>query len=108
MASSKNVLILCGDYMEDYEVAVPFYALSALGVRVNCAAPGKSAGDPCITAVHEFLGYDLYTELPGHRFTLTADMPADPASYDVKPRLVPCLFLSFRYVFDREFSEYRR
>ena len=80
MASSKNVLMLCGDYMEDYEAAVPLYALAALGVRVHCTAPGKSPGDACLTAVHEFLGYDLYTELPGHRFAVTADFPADPAS----------------------------
>ncbi|XP_044954804.1 DJ-1 protein homolog E-like [Hordeum vulgare subsp. vulgare] len=81
-SSSRNVLILCGDYMEDYEAAVPFYALAALGVGVHCAAPGKSPGDACLTAVHEFLGYDLYTELPGHLFPMTAHFPADPASYD--------------------------
>uniref|UniRef100_M8BA91 DJ-1/PfpI domain-containing protein n=1 Tax=Aegilops tauschii TaxID=37682 RepID=M8BA91_AEGTA len=68
MAPSKKVLMLCGDYMEDYEAAVPFYALAGLGVAVHCAAPGKAPGDPCLTAVHDFLGYELYTELPGHRF----------------------------------------
>jgi len=83
MEMKKKVLILCGDYMEDYEVAVPFYALAALGITVHCAAPGKSPGDTCLTTVHEFLGYDLYSELPGHRFTVNADFPAaDPASYD--------------------------
>ncbi|KAE8786838.1 intracellular protease, PfpI family protein [Hordeum vulgare] len=85
MAPSKKVLMLCGDYMEDYEAAVPFYALAALGVAVHCAAPGKAPGDPCPTAVHDFLGYDLYTELPGHRFRVTADFAAaaaDPSSYD--------------------------
>lgn len=83
MASSKkNVLILCGDYMEDYEAAVPLYALAALGINVHCAAPGKSPGDACLTAVHDFFGHDLYSELPGHRFLVTADFPADPASYD--------------------------
>jgi D-lactate dehydratase len=85
MASSKNVLVVCGDYMEDYEAAVPFYALAALGVTVHCAAPGKSPGDTCLTTVHEFLGFELYTELPGHRFPITADFAAaagDPSSYD--------------------------
>ena len=85
MAPSKNVLMVCGDYMEDYEAAVPFYALAALGVAVHCAAPGKSPGDACLTAVHEFLGYELYTELPGHRFPITVDFAAaagDPSSYD--------------------------
>ncbi|CAM0873875.1 unnamed protein product [Alopecurus aequalis] len=76
---------MSGDYMEDYEAAVPFYALAALGVSVHCAAPGKSPGDSCLTAVHEFLGYELYTELPGHRFPVTVDFAAavgDPSSYD--------------------------
>ncbi|XP_052135653.1 DJ-1 protein homolog E-like [Oryza glaberrima] len=84
MAPCKKVLMLCGDYMEDYEAAVPFYALAAFGVAVNCVAPGKKPpGDACLTAVHEFLGHDLYTELPGHRFAVTADFAAAAASrYD--------------------------
>lgn len=40
MAPCKKVLMLCGDYMEDYEAAVPFYALAAFGVAVDCVAPG--------------------------------------------------------------------
>ncbi|OEL19952.1 Protein DJ-1-like protein D [Dichanthelium oligosanthes] len=64
--------------MEDYEAAVPFYALAALGVAVDCVAPGKQPGESCLTA--------LYTELPGHRFAVTADFPAaaaaDPSRYD--------------------------
>lgn len=87
MASCKKVLMLCGDYMEDYEAAVPFYALAAFGVAVDCVAPGKKPpGDACLTAVHEFLGHDLYTELPGHRFAVTADFAAaaaaDASRYD--------------------------
>ncbi|CAL4950525.1 unnamed protein product [Urochloa decumbens] len=82
MAPSRRVLLLCGDYMEDYEAAVPLYAL---GVAVDCAAPGKRPGESCLTAVHEFLGFELYTELPGHRFPVTADFAAaaaDPSRYD--------------------------
>ncbi|CAO1941572.1 unnamed protein product [Urochloa humidicola] len=85
MAPSRRILMLCGDYMEDYEAAVPFYALTALGVAVDCAAPGKNPGETCLTAVHEFLGFELYTELPGHRFPVTADFAAaaaDPSRYD--------------------------
>lgn len=87
MAPCKKVLMLCGDYMEDYEAAVPFYALAAFGVAVDCVAPGKKPpGDACLTAVHEFLGHDLYTELPGHRFAVTADFAAaaaaDASRYD--------------------------
>ncbi|XP_062182903.1 DJ-1 protein homolog E-like [Phragmites australis] len=85
MAPYKKVLMLCGDYMEDYEAAVPLHALAALGVAVDCAAPGKRPGDACLTAVHEFLGFELYTELPGHRFAVTSDFAAaaaDPSRYD--------------------------
>ncbi|WVZ50816.1 hypothetical protein U9M48_002038 [Paspalum notatum var. saurae] len=85
MASPRRVLMLCGDYMEDYEAAVPLYALAALGVAVDCVAPGKRPGDACLTAVHDFLGFELYTELPGHRLTITADFSAaaaDPSRYD--------------------------
>ncbi|XP_066338306.1 DJ-1 protein homolog E-like [Miscanthus floridulus] len=85
MAAPRKVLMLCGDYMEDYEAAVPLYALAALGITVDCAAPGKSPGDSCLTAVHDFLGFELYTELTGHRFTITADFAAasaDPSCYD--------------------------
>uniref|UniRef100_A0A0E0MGR6 DJ-1/PfpI domain-containing protein n=1 Tax=Oryza punctata TaxID=4537 RepID=A0A0E0MGR6_ORYPU len=86
MAPCKKVLMLCGDYMEDYEAAVPFYALAAFGVAVDCVAPGKKPpGDACLTAVHEFLDYDLYTELAGHRFAVTADFAAaaaDTSCYD--------------------------
>lgn len=83
---SRRVLLLCGDYVEDYEAAVPLYALPALGVAVDAVAPGKQPGDACPTAVHEFLGHDLYSELPGHsHFPVTADFAAaaaDPARYD--------------------------
>ena len=59
MAAPRKVLMLCGDYMEDYEAAVPLYALAALGITVDCAAPGKSPGDSCLTAVHDFLGFEV-------------------------------------------------
>ncbi|XP_021898028.1 DJ-1 protein homolog E-like [Carica papaya] len=81
--AQRSALILCGDYMEDFEVAVPFYALQAFGVRVDCVSPNKKSGDKCITAVHEFLGFELYTELPGHKFELNANFEeVKPESYD--------------------------
>ncbi|KAI3884811.1 hypothetical protein MKX03_002843 [Papaver bracteatum] len=77
------VLMICGDYMEDYEVIVPFQALQALGVRVDCVSPNKYSGDKCLTAVHDYMGYELYTELPGHSFTLNANFTdVIPESYD--------------------------
>ncbi|CAL1383113.1 unnamed protein product [Linum trigynum] len=81
--AQKSVLVLCGDYMEDYEVAVPFYILGAFGVRVDCVSPGKLPGHRCFTAVHDFMGFELYTELQGHFFTLNANYEQVKAdSYD--------------------------
>lgn len=71
--ADKKVLVICGDYMEDYEVMVPFQALQTLGYTVDAVCPEKKAGDKCPTAVHDFEGAQTYSEKPGHNFTLTAD-----------------------------------
>lgn len=71
------------DYMEDYEVFVPFQALQALECHVDAVCPKKGAGDKCVTAVHDFEGDQTYSEKPGHDFTLTAKFEgADASSYD--------------------------
>ncbi|KAK9117967.1 hypothetical protein Scep_016060 [Stephania cephalantha] len=70
--SDKKILFLCGDYMEDYEVMVPFQSLQALGCHVDAVCPKKVAGDKCRTAIHDFEGDQTYSEKPGHDFTLTA------------------------------------
>ncbi|XP_010274224.1 PREDICTED: DJ-1 protein homolog E isoform X2 [Nelumbo nucifera] len=58
----KSALMICGDYMEDYETIVPFHVLQAFGIRVDCVSPGKISGDKCITAVHDYMGYEDYVE----------------------------------------------
>ncbi|CAK7338789.1 unnamed protein product [Dovyalis caffra] len=71
----KKVLLLCGDYMEDYEAMVPFQALQAYGIAVDAVCPGKKAGDCCRTAVQDsgsYYGYQHYTEKRGHNFSLNA------------------------------------
>ncbi|KAK2999399.1 hypothetical protein RJ639_022672 [Escallonia herrerae] len=81
--SDKRILFLCGDYMEDYEVAVPFQSLQALECHVDAVCPNKRAGDKCATAVHDFEGDQTYSEKPGHDFTLTANFEGlDTSSYD--------------------------
>lgn len=81
--SGKHILFLCGDYMEDYEVMVPFQSLQALECHVDAVCPKKSAGDKCPTAVHDFEGDQTYSEKPGHDFTLTANFEGLNASnYD--------------------------
>jgi protease I len=70
---SKKILILVGDFVEDYEAMVPFQMLLMVGHQVDSACPGKKAGDTVKTAIHDFEGDQTYTEKPGHNFRVTAD-----------------------------------
>ncbi len=71
--AAKKILLLAGDYVEDYEVMVPFQALLMLGHQVDAVCPDKKAGEQVRTAVHDFDGAQTYSEKPGHNFTLNAD-----------------------------------
>lgn len=80
---SKKILMLVGDYAEDYETMVPFQALQMIGHQVDAVCPDKAAGDYVMTAIHDFDGAQTYSEKPGHRFTLNADFAAVKAeNYD--------------------------
>mmetsp|Transcript_14647 Transcript_14647/g.32456 ORF Transcript_14647/g.32456 Transcript_14647/m.32456 type:complete len:393 (-) Transcript_14647:326-1504(-) len=68
--SGPKILILCGDFMEDYEVMVPMQTLAACGYETHSVCPGKKSGDFCYTAVHDFEGDQTYTEKPGHQYAL--------------------------------------
>src|SRR5436309_15362010 len=70
--SAKKILMLVGDFVEDYEVMVSFQALTMVGHTVHVVCPGKSAGQSVRTAVHDFEGDQTYSEKPGHNFTLNA------------------------------------
>lgn len=70
--TAKKILMLVGDYVEDYEVMVPFQALQMVGHTVHAVCPDKKAGDKVRTAVHDFEGDQTYSEKPGHNFTLNA------------------------------------
>lgn len=70
--SAKKILMLVGDFVEDYEVMVPFQALLMTGHTVHAVCPGKRAGERVRTAVHDFEGDQTYSEKPGHNFTLNA------------------------------------
>lgn len=81
--SDKKILFICGDFMEDYEVKVPFQSLQALGCHVDAVCPSKKAGDTCATAIHDFEGDQTYSEKPGHNFALTATFDdLDASGYD--------------------------
>jgi protease I len=69
---SKKILMLVGDFVEDYEVMVPFQALLMLGYTVHAICPGKKAGEKVRTAIHDFEGDQTYSEKPGHNFQLNA------------------------------------
>src|SRR3974377_15325 len=72
----KKILMLIGDFAEDYEVMVPFQALLMVGHTVHAVCPGKKAGDQVRTAIHDFEGDQTYSEKPGHNFTLNATFDA--------------------------------
>jgi protease I len=81
--AAKKILMLVGDYVEDYEVMVPFQALAMVGHRVDAVCPGKKAGDRVRTAVHDFEGDQTYSEKAGHNFTLNATFSdVRPEAYD--------------------------
>ena len=80
---TKRILCLAGDFVEDYEIMVPFQTLLTVGYAVDVVCPDKSAGDTIRTAVHDFEGDQTYSEKPGHNFALNATFTeVDPASYD--------------------------
>src|SRR5713101_2981361 len=80
---AKKILLLVGDYVEDYEAMVPFQALQMVGHTVHVACPGKNAGDKVRTAVHDFEGDQTYSEKPGHNFALNFNFAEiRPESYD--------------------------
>jgi protease I len=81
--AAKKILMLVGDYVEDYEVMVPFQALLMVGHTVHAVCPDKKAGDKVRTAVHDFEGDQTYSEKPGHNFALNATFnEIKPEDYD--------------------------
>jgi protease I len=81
--AAKRILMLVGDYVEDYEVMVPFQALLMVGHRVDAVCPDKKAGDQVRTAIHDFEGDQTYSEKRGHNFTLNATFSdVKPEDYD--------------------------
>jgi protease I len=81
--AAKKILMICGDYCEDYETMVPFQALLAVGHHVHAVCPDKKSGDHIKTAIHDFEGAQTYSEKPGHNFALNATFAdIDATQYD--------------------------
>ena len=79
----KKILMLVGDFGEDYEIMVPFQALQAVGHAVHAVCPGKKSGEAIATAIHDFEGQQTYSEKRGHNFSLNATFDeVRPAEYD--------------------------
>jgi len=82
-SNGKKILMIVGDFVEDYEAMVPYQILQCAGHHVATVCPEKVAGDTVATAIHDFEGDQTYSEKPGHRFAINADFAeVDPASYD--------------------------
>ena len=86
--STKKILLLAGDFTEDYETMVPFQALQMVGHTVHAVCPGKVAGQTVRTAIHDFEGDQTYSEKPGHNFALNHDFDKVRAE-DYDALLVP-------------------
>jgi protease I len=109
--SGKKILMICGDFGEDYETMVPFQALLAVGHTVHAVCPDKKAGDTIATAIHDFEGDQTYSEKRGHNFALNATFAeTKPENYDAlcipggrAPeylRLNPAVIAAVRHFFD--------
>jgi protease I len=86
--AAKKILMMVGDYVEDYEVMVPFQALLMVGHTVHAVCPDKKAGDIVRTAVHDFEGDQTYSEKRGHNFTLNATF-AETKAEDYDALVIP-------------------
>lgn len=81
--SAKRVLMLVGDFVEDYEAMVPLQILLMVGHQVDVACPDKKAGDTVATAIHDFEGHQTYSEKRGHNFPINIDWDdVEPEHYD--------------------------
>ncbi len=79
----KRILMIVGDFVEDYEAMVPLQILQMEGHRVDVACPDKCAGESVVTAIHDFEGHQTYSEKRGHNFAVNTDWEAvEPQAYD--------------------------
>lgn len=81
--AGKRILMIVGDFVEDYEAMVPLQILQCAGHQVATVCPDKQAGDSVATAIHDFEGQQTYSEKPGHRFAINTDFQSlQPEAFD--------------------------
>ena len=85
---AKKILMLAGDFVEDYELMVPFQSLLSVGCEVHAVCPDKKAGDTIATAIHDFVGFQTYAELRGHNFQINKTF--DEVNADDPPEQTVC------------------
>lgn len=80
---ANKILMLAGDFVEDYEVMVPYQSLLSVGCDVHVVCPDKNSGETIATAIHDFVGFQTYAELRGHNFILNKTFSeVNPEDYD--------------------------
>ncbi len=79
---SKKILMLVGDFVEDYEAMVPYQTLRAVGHAVHAVCPGKAPGESVATSIHDFEGQQTYSEKRGHNFAIDTAFPASAEGWD--------------------------
>ncbi|HET7715423.1 MAG TPA: DJ-1/PfpI family protein [Bauldia sp.] len=81
--AGKKILMLVGDFTEEYEIFVFDQAMEAVGHEVDIVCPDKKAGELLHTSLHDFEGHQTYTEKLGHIHHVTKTFSkVDPADYD--------------------------
>jgi protease I len=80
---AKKILMLTGEFSEEYEIFVFEQCMHAVGHTVHVVCPDKKAGETIKTSLHDFEGDQTYTEKPGHLYTLNKTFKdAKAADYD--------------------------
>ena len=86
--SGKKILMLTGEFTEEYEIFVYQQAMEAVGHTVHVVCPDKKAGDKIKTSLHDFEGDQTYTEKLGHSSRSTRPSPRREATARIRRSLL--------------------
>ncbi|MFL9503723.1 DJ-1/PfpI family protein (plasmid) [Rhodopseudomonas palustris] len=64
--AGKKILMLCGEFTEEYEIYVFQQGMEAVGHTVHVICPDKKKGEMIQTSLHDFEGHQTYIERFGH------------------------------------------
>jgi protease I len=81
--AGKKILMLTGEFTEEYEIFVFQQGMEAVGHTVHVVCPDKKAGEKIQTSLHDFEGHQTYTEKYGHYADINKTFSeVNPAEYD--------------------------